>query len=1050
MATLTLENLPSLVSLVLFFLLHFSLHVASDSAEEANALLKWAASLQNQEHFNLSSWPLLPTNATNSKPKTSPCTWLGIYCNRGERVFRLNLTNAGLNGMLHDLSFSSFPDLEFIDFSSNGLFGTIPLEITQLSKLRYLDLSNNQLSGIIPSGIGLLTNLETLHLGENELNGSIPEEIGQLSSLIELFLYSNYLDGHIPVSLCNLTKMVALHLYDNQFSGTIPLKMGDLANLVELFMDSNSFEGPIPFTFGNLTKLTYLFMYQNQLSGSIPPEIGNLKSLNWLSLFGNNLSGPIPRSLGGLSNLTLLHLYRNQLFGSIPEELGNLTSISDLELSANQLNGSIPSFLGNLSDLQYLKLRRNQFSGSIPASLSNLRILKILTVFDNHLTGPISLSNLKKLSILEVSGNRFTFFWPHNNCMSESLHVLDARDNNLRGPIPESLRKCTSLVKIFLGGNQLDGNPFEDFVVNSNLRHMDLSRNKFSGQISSIWKWRSQIEAIRVAGNNITGVIPPEIGNFKQLRELDLSSNHISGKIPNELGELTSLLKLALNQNQLSGAIPSELGSLTNLEYMDLSTNRLSEPIPEDIGDLVKLHYLNLSHNKLNKAIPKQLGELVHLSQLDLGHNLLTGNIPIDFAKLESLEELIISHNNLSGFIPNAFEEMHGLWNIDISYNHFQGPIPNSKAFQHASIEALRGNKGLCGNFSGLDPCSGQKQVSKKGTKIMLIILLPVSVTGALLCMLVVLFFRFQARKRGSKREVEMNSEGLLATSIFDGKTLYKEIIQATKNFHDMHCIGEGGFGKVYKAELPSGNTLAVKKFHSLNQGETADQKEFLNEIRALTEIRHRNIVKFYGFCSHLRHSFLVYEYLQMGNLDTVLSNDEAARELDWNKRLNVVKGVANALSYMHHECLPPIIHRDISSKNVLLDSEFEAHVSDFGIAKLLNPDSSNQSMLAGTYGYIAPELAYTMKVTEKCDVYSFGVLALEIINGKHPSDLISRISSQSADTEVEMNNMLDQRLSPPTHEVEDKLAFTVSLAFSCIRMNPKSRPAMQFVSRLL
>ncbi|XP_057988943.1 MDIS1-interacting receptor like kinase 2-like [Hevea brasiliensis] len=555
---------------------------------------------------------------------------------------------------------------------------------------------------------------------------------------------------------------------------------------------------------------------------------------------------------------------------------------------------------------------------------------------------------------------------------------------------------------------------------------MDLTRNKFSGQISSIWKWRSQIEAIRVAGNNITGVIPPEIGNFKQPRELDLSSNHISGKIPNELGESTSLLELALNQNQLSGAIPSELGSLINLEYMDLSTNRLSEPIPEDTGDLVKLHYLNLSHNKLNKAIPKQLGELVHLSQLDLAHNLLKGNFPIEFAKLESLEELIISHNNLSG------------------------PIPNSKAFQHASIETLRGNKGLCGNFSGLDPCSGQKQVSKKGTKIMLIILLPVSVTGALLRMLVVLFFRFQARKRGSKREVEMNSEGLLATSIFDGKTLYKEIIQATKNFHDMHCIGEGGFGKVYKAELPSGNTLAVKKFHSLNQGETADQKEFLNEIRALTEIRHRNIVKFYDFCSHLRHSFLVYEYLQMGNLDNVLSNDEAARELDWNKRLNVIKGVANALSYMHHECLPPIIHRDISSKNVLLDSEFEAQVSDFGIAKLLNLDSSNQSMLAGTYGYIAPELAYTMKVTEKCNVYSFGVLALEIINRKHPSDLISRISSQSADTEVEMNNMLDQRLSPPTDEVEDKLAFTVTLAFSCIRMNPQSRPAMQFVSQLL
>ncbi|XP_057988950.1 probable leucine-rich repeat receptor-like protein kinase At1g35710 [Hevea brasiliensis] len=961
MARLTFENLPSLVSLVLFFLLHFSHHVASDSTDEANALLKWAASLQNQEQFNLSSWPLLPTNATNSEPKTSPCTWLGIYCNRGERVFRLNLTNAGLNGLLHDLSFSSFPDLEFIDFSYNGLFGTIPLEITQLSKLRYLDLSNNQLSGIIPSGIGLLTNLEILHLAENQLNGSIPEEIeiGNLTSLNWLSLFGNNLSGPIPKSLSGLSSLTLLHLYRNQLSGSIPEELGNLMSISDLELGENQLNGPIPSSLGNLIKLQWLNLSANQLSGSIPASMGNLSELQYLKLGSNQLSGSIPASLSNLKTLEFLTVYdnhltgpisldnnlrgpipeslrncmsllsiylgSNQLSGSIPASMGNLSELQVLTLDRNQLSGSIPASMGNLSELQVLTLDRNQLSGSIPASLSNLRTLEFLTVYDNHLTGPISLGNLSNLLILELSGNRFTSFLPHNNCISESLHVLDATDNNLRSPIPESLRNCTSLLIIFLGSNQLDGNPFEDFVVNSKLLFMDLSHNKFSGQISSIWKWRSQIEAILVAGNDIIGMIPPEIGNFKQLRELDLSSNHISGKIPNELGELTPLLKLALNQNQLSGAIPSELGSLTNLEYMDLSTNKLSEPIPEDIGDLVKLHYLKLSHNKLNKAIPKQLGELVQLSQLDLGHNLLIGNIPIDFAKLESLEELIISHNNLSGFIPKAFEEMHGLWNIDISYNHFQGPIPNSKAFQHASIEALRGNKGLCGNFSGLDPCSGQKQVSKKGTKIMLIILLPVSVTGALLCMLVVLFFRFQARKRGSKREVEMNSEGLLATSIFDGKTLYKEIIQATKNFHDMHCIGEGGFGKVYKAELPSGNTLAVKKFHSLNQGETADQKEFLNEIRALTEIRHRNIVKFYGFCSHLRHSFFVYEYLQDGQSG---------------------------------HCA-----KDISSKNVLLDSEFEAHVSDFGIAKLLNLDSSNQSMLASTYGYIAPELAYTMKV---------------------------------------------------------------------------------------
>ncbi|BBH03275.1 Leucine-rich repeat receptor-like protein kinase family protein [Prunus dulcis] len=166
--------------------------------------------------------------------------------------------------------------------------------------------------------------------------------------------------------------------------------------------------------------------------------------------------------------------------------------------------------------------------------------------------------------------------------------------------------------------------------------------------------------------------------------------------------------------------------------------------------------------------------------------------------------------------------------------------------------------------------------------------------------------------------------------------------------------------------------------------------KEFLNEVRALSEIRHRNIVKLYGFCAHKRHSFLVYEYLERGSLATMLSKNEEAKELGWSKRVNIVKGLAHALSYMHHDCLPPIVHRDISSKNILLDSEYEACVSDFGTAKFLNPDSTNWTALQARMATWHQELAYTMEVNENCDVYSFGVVTLEIIMGKHPGDLFS------------------------------------------------------------
>jgi serine/threonine protein kinase len=184
---------------------------------------------------------------------------------------------------------------------------------------------------------------------------------------------------------------------------------------------------------------------------------------------------------------------------------------------------------------------------------------------------------------------------------------------------------------------------------------------------------------------------------------------------------------------------------------------------------------------------------------------------------------------------------------------------------------------------------------------------------------------------------------------------VYENIIEATEDFDDKHLIGVGGHGSVYKAELQTGQVVAVKKLHSVVDEENSNLKSFTSEIQALTEIRHRNIVKLHGFCLHSRASFLVYEFMGKGSVDNILKDDDQAIAFDWNKRVNVIKDLANALCYMHHHCSPPIVHRDISSKNILLNSEYVAHVSDFGIAKLLNPNSTNWSSYAGTFGYAAP-----------------------------------------------------------------------------------------------
>ncbi|XP_043694915.1 MDIS1-interacting receptor like kinase 2-like [Telopea speciosissima] len=386
-----------------------------------------------------------------------------------------------------------------------------------------------------------------------------------------------------------------------------------------------------------------------------------------------------------------------------------------------------------------------------------------------------------------------------------------------------------------------------------------------------------------MSNNEITGRIPPELaGNSSRLQRLDLSSNHLIGEIPQELGKMKALSSLNLSHNQLSGRLPSEIGKFSNLRELDLSANNLTRPIPEQLGDCFKMIYLHLGKNRFNGSIPKRMGNLISLQLLmDLSHNQLLGEIPSEIGQLHSLEILSLSHHVLFGFIPSSLEKMLSLTSIDISYNELEGPIPKIKAFEDAPREAFTHNKALCGNAAkGLPSCNSsmiEKRNTEKKHMLVIYILLPILSAMFLLFILIGIAFAFQrkAKKKIEMGQTERIDQGdLFAICRYDGRIVHENIIEATENFDDKHCIGKGAYESLYKATLSTGQVVAVKKLHPLQEdAEMVNKKHFTNEIHALTEIRHRNIVKFYGFCSHVWHSFLVYEYLERGSLAKILGD---------------------------------------------------------------------------------------------------------------------------------------------------------------------------------
>ncbi|EXC20602.1 putative LRR receptor-like serine/threonine-protein kinase [Morus notabilis] len=675
----------------------------------------------------------------------------------------------------------------------------------------------------------------------------------------------------------------------------------------------------------------------------------------------------------------------------------------------------------------------NENEGRIVFQKMNLACLPnlvCLSFYGAGLTGsiPREIGSLSKLTHLDLSRNRLTGEWPLSTLANLShlfkLTYLDLSFNQLSGPIPSTI----GLLK--------------------NLGFLDLSENHFSGPLPSSLGNLTNLSKLYLRSNQINGSIPPTLGRLINLYELDISSNYISSSIPLELENLENLRSLLISNNKLHGPIFQSLSGFASLTHLDLSSNHFDGPIGPDIVNLSQMITLDLSNNEFSGTMPQQIAQLTGLVHLDLSQNNLSGSIPTEIcASLYWLKTLDLSHKFFGGEIPSQLCCMIPLETINLAFNNFPGD--NNCSSQYCTDGDL-----ICA--PKVHPHS---QTEGKGFIFLHIILPTVSLFSFLSTAFLLVekrtFQLFTIKRMFKKQNAqpvcpETKNGDIFSIWNYDGQIAFEHIIRATEDFDIRYCIGTGGYGSVYRAQLPNGKVVALKKLHTSEAEVPALRESFANEVKTLTEIRHRNIVRLHGFCLHNRCMFLIYEYMERGSLFFVFSNDAEAVELDWSKRINVIKGTAHALSYMHHDCTPPIVHRDVTTTNVLLNSELEAFVADFGTAKILDPDSSNQTMLAGTYGYLAPELAYTMVVTEKTDVYSFGVVALETLMGRHPGELLSSFSSSSAQNML-LCEVLDQRLPPLRNRiVVHDVVLVATLALACLNAKPKCRPTMKQVSQLL
>ncbi|XP_019438628.1 PREDICTED: probable LRR receptor-like serine/threonine-protein kinase At1g74360 isoform X1 [Lupinus angustifolius] len=997
--------------LLLFFFILLSglvVVVAGDSLDtDKQVLLMLKSYLNNQTAADQGRY----INWNNSS--TNPCEWPGISCTN-MRVVGVDLSSNYITGNIF-ANFSMLTELTYLDLSSNTLSGEIPQDLRQCHKLLHLNLSHNILAGEL--NLTGLTSLQTLDLSTNRMVGELGLNFpSNCDNLVTLNVSSNNLTGRIDTNVFDqCVKLKYLDLSTNNLTGGIWM---EFARLRSFSVAENHLSGTIPseaFPAGNCN-LEDLDLSQNGFVGDAPKGVANCKSLTILNLSSNHFNGSIPVEIGYISGLSALYLGNNSFSRDIPDTLLNLTNLVFLDLSRNRFGEDIQDIFGKLKQVNFLLLHTNSYTGGLNSSgILKLPNIVRLDLSFNNFSGPlpVEISQLSSLKYLMLSYNHFSGPIPHEFGNMLRLQALDIGSNNLSGRIPPSLGNLTSLLWLMLANNSLTGEIPPELGNCSSLLWLNLAYNKLSG------RFPSELSKI---GRNAT---PTFEANRKGVRIIAGSGECLAMRrwLPADYPPFSFVYSILTRKNcrslwdkLLKGyglfpfCTPGSSYSLPQISgYVQLTGNQLSGEVPSDIGAMVNFSMLHLGFNNFSGEFPPVMGSMP-LVVLNMTRNKLSGELPLEIGNWKCMMNLDLSCNNFSGMFPTTLSKLHELNKFNISYNPFiSGPVPSTGQFATFGRDSYFGDPLLIlpnfidANITNDKNITNHNNDKKRRTKLSVILVflaiaLAFMIFGILTIIVCVKVKRPSLEPlyilRDTKQWNDSSSSGSspwlsdTVKVIRLDKTAFThdDILKATCSFSEDRIIGKGGFGTVYKGVFPDGRVVAVKK---LQREGLEGEKEFRAEMEVLCGHGfgwpHPNLVTLYGWCLNGSEKILVYEYIEGGSLEDLVTD---RTRFTWRRRLEVSINVARALVYLHHECYPSIVHRDVKASNVLLDKDGKAKVTDFGLARVVGAgDSHVSTMVAGTVGYVAPEYGQTWQATTKGDVYSFGVLVMELATGRRAVD---------------------------------------------------------------